>query len=200
MLTKKSNIMPAKKKSFKKWLEIRENNKPRKGMKTRWSLKYKKNINCSNPKGFSQKNYCKRQKRGGKYLEFKEGIEIETPEAKALQYLVDTGEYRSKDCYICSRRFAMKIKGDYVEGILIGGYPSRKILHAWVEKNDFVYDPTIPEALLKNEYYERYKVKVNYRAEGIKATLKSARENKPGPIGPIPDGFKLVNNEYEAVE
>jgi thiol-disulfide isomerase/thioredoxin len=25
----------------------------------KWSLKYKKSINCSRPKGFSQKNYCK---------------------------------------------------------------------------------------------------------------------------------------------
>lgn len=44
-------------------------NKPRKNMKSRWSIKYKKSINCSNPKGFSQKNYCKRKKRGGRYLE-----------------------------------------------------------------------------------------------------------------------------------
>jgi len=42
-------------------------NKPRKGMKSRWSVKYKKKINCSNPKGFSQINYCKRKRRGGKY-------------------------------------------------------------------------------------------------------------------------------------
>ena len=33
----------------------------------KWSEKYKKSINCSNPKGFSQKNYCKRKSRGGKY-------------------------------------------------------------------------------------------------------------------------------------
>ena len=39
-------------------------NKPRKGMKRRWSVKYKKSINCSNPKGFSQKQYCKRRKLG----------------------------------------------------------------------------------------------------------------------------------------
>ena len=25
----------------------------------KWSAKYKKSINCSNPKGFSQKQYCK---------------------------------------------------------------------------------------------------------------------------------------------
>ena len=42
-------------------------NKPRAGGKRRWSLKYKKKINCSNPKGFSQKQYCKRKRRGGHY-------------------------------------------------------------------------------------------------------------------------------------
>lgn len=42
-------------------------NKPRKKMKKRWSLKYKKSIDCNNPKGFSQKQYCKRKKRGGNY-------------------------------------------------------------------------------------------------------------------------------------
>jgi hypothetical protein len=43
-------------------------NAPRTGkMKKRWSTKYKGSINCSNPKGFSQKNYCKRKRSGGKY-------------------------------------------------------------------------------------------------------------------------------------
>jgi len=43
-------------------------NKPRAGGKKRWSVKYKKSINCSNPNlGFSQRQYCKRKKRGGKY-------------------------------------------------------------------------------------------------------------------------------------
>jgi len=41
-------------------------NKPRSGKK-RWSVKYKKDIDCNNPKGFSQKQYCKRKKRGGDY-------------------------------------------------------------------------------------------------------------------------------------
>jgi len=41
-------------------------NAPREGEK-RWSLKYKKSINCKNPKGFSQKQHCKRKSRGGKY-------------------------------------------------------------------------------------------------------------------------------------
>lgn len=46
---------------------VNEYNNPRKGMKSRWSVGYKKSIDCSNPKGFSQKNYCNRKKRGGKY-------------------------------------------------------------------------------------------------------------------------------------
>jgi hypothetical protein len=47
--------------------KIAKYNAPRKGMKTRWSAKYKKKIDCNNPKGFSQKAYCARKRRGGKY-------------------------------------------------------------------------------------------------------------------------------------
>lgn len=42
-------------------------NDPREGMKTRWSIRYKKSIDCDDPKGFSQKQYCKRQDKGGNY-------------------------------------------------------------------------------------------------------------------------------------
>ena len=42
-------------------------NAPREDMKSRWSVKYKKSIDCDNPKGFSQQQYCDRQKRGGNY-------------------------------------------------------------------------------------------------------------------------------------
>ena len=33
-------------------------NKNRK-LKKRWSLKYKRSINCKKPRGFSQRQYCK---------------------------------------------------------------------------------------------------------------------------------------------
>jgi len=49
--------------------DANKKNKTRKGMKSRWSVKHKRNIDCGNPKGFSQKQYCKRKKRGGKYKE-----------------------------------------------------------------------------------------------------------------------------------
>ena len=43
-------------------------NAPRTGKKKkRWSTKYTRGIDCSNPKGFSQKQYCKRKRRGGGY-------------------------------------------------------------------------------------------------------------------------------------
>ena len=46
--------------------DAKDYNAPREGKK-RWSTKYKKKIDCSNPKGFSQKQYCKRKRRGGAY-------------------------------------------------------------------------------------------------------------------------------------
>jgi hypothetical protein len=42
-------------------------NKPRSGGKKRWSVKYKRSIDCSNAKDFSQKQYCKRKRKGGGY-------------------------------------------------------------------------------------------------------------------------------------
>lgn len=61
---------------FSEWLMADEaSNQPRDSMKSRWSLKYKRSIDCSSPKGFSQKNYCKRQNRGGRYNETTVGTE-----------------------------------------------------------------------------------------------------------------------------
>ena len=52
------------------WQSFNEGyNKPRAGGKRRWSVKYKKKIDCSNPKGFSQRAHCagrRKRKRGGK--------------------------------------------------------------------------------------------------------------------------------------
>ena len=49
-------------------IKLAEYNAPRAGKKKkRWSVKYKKSIDCSNPKGFSQKQYCKRKRSGRDY-------------------------------------------------------------------------------------------------------------------------------------
>ena len=52
--------------SFELTNSAKDYNSPREGSK-RWSTKYKKSINCNKPKGFSQKQYCKRKSIGGKY-------------------------------------------------------------------------------------------------------------------------------------
>lgn len=48
---------------------LSEKNLPRAGGKKRWSIKYKRSIDCKHPKGFSQKNYCARKARGGHYID-----------------------------------------------------------------------------------------------------------------------------------
>ena len=40
-------------------MEKSRKNISRKKMSRKWSIKYKKRIKCSHPKGFSQKQYCK---------------------------------------------------------------------------------------------------------------------------------------------
>jgi hypothetical protein len=43
------------KEHIKYTMKTRKNKKSKK----RWSLKYKKSINCNRPRGFSQRQYCK---------------------------------------------------------------------------------------------------------------------------------------------
>ena len=40
-------------------MKTRKNKSKNKKSKKRWSLKYKKSINCNRPRGFSQRQYCK---------------------------------------------------------------------------------------------------------------------------------------------
>jgi hypothetical protein len=80
--------------NFKEWLN--EYNEPRKGMKSRWSTKYKKSIDCSHPKGFSQKNYCKRKKRGGHYLEQSNFAGIEDADVSQLDRIYNKSKLAVK--------------------------------------------------------------------------------------------------------
>jgi vacuolar-type H+-ATPase subunit F/Vma7 len=58
----KTNKNNNQKKLYKRGRKTKRKNigKKRKGGK--WSLKYKRSINCKNPKGFSQKQFCKYKK------------------------------------------------------------------------------------------------------------------------------------------
>lgn len=55
---------------IKKALQKKEEKDIKEGKKVmyggKWSLKYKRSINCRNPKGFSQKQYCKKKNRKSK--------------------------------------------------------------------------------------------------------------------------------------
>ncbi len=74
-------------------------NAPRAGKK-RWSTSYKKKINCSNPKGFSQKQYCKRKARGGSYKSSLEDIKSLIKLANHLDSLSLTKEADMLDVII----------------------------------------------------------------------------------------------------
>jgi hypothetical protein len=74
-------------------------NAPRVGKK-RWSTKYKKKINCSNPRGFSQKQYCKRKRRGGSYKSAVEALEILVKLANKLDSNLLTDEADQIDLII----------------------------------------------------------------------------------------------------
>lgn len=57
--------------------------------KHKWSMKYKKSINCKRPQGFSQKQYCKygrkiSRKNGGKITRKK--IIKQKPSRKLIRY------------------------------------------------------------------------------------------------------------------
>lgn len=57
--------------SFMEWIDSKMNNfqnggkKKYKSLKRKWSLKYKRSINCKKPRGFSQRQYCKKRKNKG---------------------------------------------------------------------------------------------------------------------------------------
>lgn len=53
------NINQYKKQHFNKIHKKTRKNKTRKQNGGKWSLKYKRSINCKKPKGFSQKQHCK---------------------------------------------------------------------------------------------------------------------------------------------
>jgi len=79
------------------WEEFNESYKPRAGGKKRWSVKYKKTIDCNNPKGFSQKQYCKRKRKGGNYKSVKEnfGLSDQEIENKIMEvWKVDPYEFK----------------------------------------------------------------------------------------------------------
>jgi hypothetical protein len=99
-------------------------------------------------------------------------------------------------CQKCAAQFADRIDGDYVEGIVVGGYPKRQILHAWVEKDGNVYDVTNKRALQKSDYERVFQPEELHRESGASAVDRAARsgswELQSRPKGWAEEGGILV--------
>lgn len=52
--------------------------------KHRWSMKYKRSINCSRPKGFSQKQYCRYGRKTSKRTNRIQIYKIHRPQGSSL--------------------------------------------------------------------------------------------------------------------
>ena len=63
----------------------------RESLNEKWTKKYKKSINCSNPKGFSQKAHCAARKRRKKGLptKSKSPFNIAPVDGKSVKILED---------------------------------------------------------------------------------------------------------------
>ena len=78
----------SKKKTFedrkKMTFNIMNNNKKTRKMRggRKWSLKYKRSINCKNPKGFSQKQYCRKKNKTKKQKKNNNRKQMEDKEFK----------------------------------------------------------------------------------------------------------------------
>jgi len=154
--------------NFYDWLKLNEYNNPRKGMKSRWSVKYKKSINCKNPKGFSQKNYCKRKSRGGNYLESNMYFGKEDVNIQQVDRLYDKSDLAVKcvQLYdkITNKNFLTDIttvvpfqqKGLYG---LFNSADNRLALGSY-DKNRFIFSPEEIQKLadMPTEVLKKYKV------------------------------------------
>ena len=85
------------------------------------------------------------------------------------------GQDLSGLCVTCAVKMAFKIDGEYVEGIVMGGQPRRRILHAWAEKNETVYDPTLDIVMPKAKWESVMQPEELYRINGEAAMIKSIK-------------------------
>jgi|688.fasta_scaffold309455_2 hypothetical protein len=143
------------------WEEFNESyNKPRVGGKKRWSVKYKKTIDCNNPKGFSQKQYCKRKRKGGNYKSVKEnfGLSDQEIENKIMEvWKVDPYEFKD---YITSSMDHGDLYGSCnLTFVLWYPYPDSNVEPCAIfmlEDNEWKKGPWYDnmDAILKSERYE----------------------------------------------
>jgi hypothetical protein len=98
----------------------------------KWSNKYKKSINCNNPKGFSQRAHCQGRKKRLKESEMDDGYDM-TKIKKGLKILSQISETFGEFIPLQFKLYGYQIKR--------GGGLKIMVLFIDVDNEDGVYDP-----------------------------------------------------------
>jgi hypothetical protein len=98
----------------------------------KWSNKYKRSINCNNPKGFSQKAHCQGRKKRLKESEMDDGYDLEKIK-KGLKILSQISETFGEFIPLQFKLYGYQIKR--------GGGLKIMVLFINVDSEDGVYDP-----------------------------------------------------------
>jgi len=98
----------------------------------KWSNKYKRSINCNNPKGFSQRAHCQGRKKRLKESEMDDGYEIDKIK-KGLKILTQISETFGEFIPLQFKLHGYQIKR--------GGGLKIMVLFIDVDSEDGVYDP-----------------------------------------------------------
>ena len=101
-------------------------------LEEKWSEKYKKSINCNNPKGFSQRAHCQGRKKRLKESEMDDGYDLEKIK-KGLKILSQISETFGEFIPLQFNLYGYQIKR--------GGGLKIMVLFIDVDSEDGVYDP-----------------------------------------------------------
>jgi hypothetical protein len=133
-------------------------------------------------KVYVRKKKRKQATQGAIDFAYRQTIEtVETPEAEKMRELFK-GEDLTGGCVRCAAKLGLAIDGDYVEGIIIGGMPKRRILHAWVEKDGNVYDATTDAVVTKEQWQKAFSAEELHREPGDQAAIRA-----------LTQGYKFVS-------
>ena len=97
----------------------------------KWSDKYKRSINCNNPKGFSQRAHCQGRKKHLKESKLVNGYDLEKIK-KGLKILSQISETFGESIPLKFKLYGYEVKG-------VGGMKTM-ILYIDVDSKDGVYD------------------------------------------------------------
>ncbi len=101
-------------------------------LEEKWSEKYKKSINCNNPKGFSQRAHCQGRKKRLKESEMDDGYDLEKIK-KGLKILSQISETFGEFIPLQFKLYGYQIKR--------GGGLKIMVLFIDVDSEEGVYDP-----------------------------------------------------------